>query len=126
MPYKDKDKQREYQRNWMRERREAFFKGKVCVNCGADERLELDHIDRDTKVSHNVWSWSEQRRLEELDKCQVLCEDCHMAKTIEQMDRSPHGTHNRYVSGCRCQPCKKAHSISTTQWKSRQGHVTLS
>ena len=56
-----------------------------CVLCGSWEKLELDHIDPSTKVSHRVWSWSENRRAEELLKCQILCEACHMSKTREQL-----------------------------------------
>ena len=52
-----------------------------CAKCGSWDRLEVDHIDPSTKVSHNVWGWSETRRLEELAKCQVLCYSCHKEKT---------------------------------------------
>lgn len=88
MPYKDKNKQLAYQREWMRQRRATYFEGKVCTHCGSGGELELDHIDPFTKVSHNIWSWKESRRLEELAKCQVLCKPCHKAKT--QKDGSRH------------------------------------
>lgn len=52
-----------------------------CAVCGSSEFLEIDHINPETKVSHNVWSWSESRRTEELKKCQVLCKKCHKEKT---------------------------------------------
>jgi len=81
MPYKDKEKQREYQRNWMRKRREDFFKDKECVACGATDNLELDHIHPNTKDTHRIWSWSKFKREGELKHCQVLCEKCHQKKT---------------------------------------------
>jgi hypothetical protein len=81
MPYKDKEKQLEYQKNWMRKRRKSFFSDKECNHCGSTEDLELDHINRLTKITHNVWSWSEDRRNDELKKCQVLCNSCHTKKT---------------------------------------------
>ena len=36
-----------------------------CARCGANENLEVDHIDPLTKVSHNVWTWAEEKRLKE-------------------------------------------------------------
>ena len=35
------------------------------------EELELDHTDPGKKVSHSVWSWAEERRLKELEKCSI-------------------------------------------------------
>lgn len=52
-----------------------------CVECNSWEDLELDHKDPSTKISHSVWSWSIERRLKELEKCQVLCRECHLNKT---------------------------------------------
>ena len=54
-----------------------------CVKCGCWDldQLEVDHIDPNTKVSHRVWSWSKERRENELAKCQVLCRACHLTKT---------------------------------------------
>lgn len=88
MPYKDPDKQREFQRRWMRQRREAFFADKWCVHCGSTARLELDHIFRGGKSDHRIWSWSEARRSAEIAKCQVLCYHCHKAKTKRHGDHS--------------------------------------
>jgi hypothetical protein len=81
VPYKDPEKQREYQRRWMANRRAEFFKGKCCVKCGATKNLEIDHINPETKIDHRVWSWSQSRRDAELAKCQVLCAACHELKT---------------------------------------------
>ena len=81
MPYKDADRQREYARKWMAARRQSYMCDKVCVVCGSTDRLELDHIERKSKVSHCIWSWSERRRVEELAKCQVLCFSHHQEKT---------------------------------------------
>lgn len=81
MPYADKQRQAEYQREWMARRRQAYFHDKSCVRCGATDNLELDHVDPAQKVSHRVWSWSEARRAEEISKCQILCRRCHAEKT---------------------------------------------
>lgn len=109
MPYKDKRKQLEYQRQWMARRREDFLKDKVCIFCGSIERLELDHIDPKLKISHKIWSWSFERRVIEIAKCRVLCHTCHKKRSDEQLKRdTPHGTISGYhYRKCRCNPCRK-------------------
>src|ERR1039458_6790993 len=101
---------REYARKWVAARRAAWFIDKSCVVCGSKKKLEIQHIKPDTKVSHNVWSWSEVNRDAELAKCEVRCEEHHMDKTKEQLRNAPrkllsekkHGTGNTYTDGCRC------------------------
>jgi 5-methylcytosine-specific restriction endonuclease McrA len=78
------EKKREYQRKWMANRRKEYFKDKKCVKCGSTEYLELDHINPETKETHAIWSWSEERRTKELKKCQVLCEKCHLEKSSKE------------------------------------------
>jgi len=58
--------------------------GGVCTICGSSENLQLDHIDPDTKSYSlgKLWSVSLDSFLNELTKCQVLCDDCHKAKTL--------------------------------------------
>lgn len=81
-----REEKRAYDREWMRKRREDWFSANgPCVDCGSWERLEIDHVDRSTKVSHRIWSWSEKRRLEELAKCAVRCHTCHRKKTNPEM-----------------------------------------
>ena len=56
-----------------------------CVKCGSKERLELDHINPEEK------EWNPKRSMcsknltkrfwKEIDKCQLLCYDCHKEKT---------------------------------------------
>jgi len=40
-----------YQKNWVKQRRLNFFNNKSCVQCGSAEKLELDHIDPSKKLS---------------------------------------------------------------------------
>lgn len=57
--------------------------GALCHECYSEEHLEFDHIDRDTKefsVSR-LWSVSWDRFIRELEKCQILCTECHKKKT---------------------------------------------
>lgn len=109
---------RKFQREWIAERRKEWFeKNGPCAKCGSWNDLELDHIDPALKISHSIWSWSENRRNAELAKCQALCHDCHLAKTAKQ--RMPeHGTRGRYRwHKCRCDECKKANSVYSKEWK---------
>lgn len=113
MPMKTKELQREYQRLWMKKRRDEFFKDKSCVKCGSKDNLELDHIDQSLKKNkgdHRIWSWKESRRIEEIKKCQVLCRECHIEKTsIDNYGHKPyeHGTKQTYEARkCRCEQCK--------------------
>src|SRR5690606_6455903 len=83
--YKDKEKQREYQRKWVSKRREEYFADKACAGCGSKESLELDHIDPKTKKYNpsSLWGMAKDNpnRIAELKKCQILCEECHKKKT---------------------------------------------
>lgn len=115
------ERKREYQREWMRRRREDFFANKSCVRCGSTDRLELDHIDRATKVDHKIWSWSKARQEKELAKCQVLCYDCHKVKTKTEFTITEHGTRAQYRNhGCKCAECR-AHNTNTKRaWRNKQ------
>jgi 5-methylcytosine-specific restriction endonuclease McrA len=113
MPFATKEAQREYARKWVAARRSEYFRDKKCMACGSNFDLELDHIDPSTKISHTVWSWTEQRRHEELAKCQVLCNSCHKDKTKQDIaSRAEHGTLARYKSqfACKCDPCRTANA----------------
>ena len=100
MSYKDPDKQREYQRRWIAERRNNFFANKRCSNCGSTSRLELHHLDPSVKISHNIWSWAEDKRNAEIQKCIIVCKDCHEAAHKNEKRKATsnviHGTSNTY------------------------------
>ena len=120
MSYKDKSKQKEFQRKWMAKRREDWFTANgPCIKCGSFEDLELDHIDRLQKVTHNIWSWSAKRQLEELSKCQVLCKICHVKKTWDEIGRAPCGTISRYKD-CRCDLCKAANTERMREYRAKK------
>jgi 5-methylcytosine-specific restriction endonuclease McrA len=91
MPYKDPVKKKEYMRNyqreWMRKRRQAWIdENGPCKHCGSTEKLEVDHINpRFKKLNpHGIWSLCEAKRKKELAKCQVLCKSCHLVKTLAE------------------------------------------
>ena len=85
MPYKTKELQREYQKQWIKNRRQEWLsKNGPCKQCGTWENLEIDHIDPKEKITHRIWSYNEEKRLKALAKCQVLCNECHIKKGIDQ------------------------------------------
>jgi 5-methylcytosine-specific restriction endonuclease McrA len=88
-PYADPRKKREWAlARWHRNRTAGIeHLGGKCVKCGTTEKLEIDHIDPATKVASEIWSWSLERRLAELAKCQLLCNDHHKVKSLEDMRR---------------------------------------
>lgn len=112
MPYKDKQKQREYQNRSNKERRRQWIEASgPCKNCGSSEDLEVDHKDPAQKISHTIWSWSREKRDAELSKCQVLCKICHKEKSNSEL-RLPesirHGRYSNWRRGCRCDQCVTA------------------
>lgn len=113
MPLAEKEKYNNYMRDYMKrryhERRAEAIQllGSRCVRCNATENLETDHIDRTTKSFDlgKLWSIARHLYLEELEKCQLLCEDCHKKKSALEMSVS----HGGGVSGkknCKCEPCR--------------------
>lgn len=87
MPYKNynQDMNTYMKSRYFRRREQAIESlGGKCVVCGSVEELEFDHVDPSTKSfsiakAFSGWSWS--RIQVELDKCQLLCRDCHKVKT---------------------------------------------
>lgn len=98
MPYKDKEKQKEYQKIWSQQnaksktqqtswikRKEMVHqaKDKPCSCCGIKYDIavmDLHHKDsslKDSNVSKLMKSSSYQKLQEEIDKCVVLCANCH-------------------------------------------------
>jgi 5-methylcytosine-specific restriction endonuclease McrA len=83
LPYRNQEKQREYQRIWIQQRRARGVAeaGGECLDCGSAERLQFHHKDPSQKVSHKIWSWRDGRMREEIAKCELLCVGCHQKRT---------------------------------------------
>lgn len=68
-----------------------YLKERSCVQCGeSDVRcLDFDHVDskdKDLAISRAIWNnWSMNRLINEINKCQILCANCHRKKTSDQM-----------------------------------------
>jgi hypothetical protein len=66
-----------------------------CSNCGYNEdprALDFDHTDPETKIDnisrlirHAPWA----KVVAEMDKCTILCANCHRVKTFSQERRRP-------------------------------------
>lgn len=61
------------------------YKGGSCVNCGYDvclNALEFHHVNPDEKDPefHKMKCWSWDRLKVELDKCTLVCANCHREK----------------------------------------------
>lgn len=100
-----------YHRKYWYKRRQRLldYLGGKCAKCGSRERLEFDHINPELKtvnISHNVTFAAMQV---ELDKCQLLCNNCHRQKSKEEAKlRRPmrHGTYYAWLNNkCRCEIC---------------------
>lgn len=78
---------RDRQRNLLKSIKET----RGCVDCGnADHRvLDFDHV-KGTKykdLSAMVGMYTDQKLLDEVDKCEVRCANCHRIKTYERRER---------------------------------------
>ena len=68
-----------------------FYGGK-CIKCGYDKciyALEFHHRDKETKKAkptYIIMRWSWKRVKEELDKCDLLCSNCHKEQEFKELD----------------------------------------
>ena len=119
------DQKREYQRKWLAARRlkALEYLGGKCKSCGTEDNLEFDHEDRSLKSFsiNNLLSRRWDIQVQELDKCQLLCLDCHLEKTLTEMPDwlgvAEHGTHSKYITGCRCSPCREGHRLLAKEYR---------
>ena len=70
-------------KRWQKRKSDAIeYKGGKCYNCGYDKcdaALEFHHTDPSKKEAswNKMRLWGEQRLKDELDKCVLLCANCH-------------------------------------------------
>jgi len=77
---------------WRQRKLDAVaYKGGKCERCGYNKYpgvLEFHHLDPSKKEASwnkiRLWSW--KKVLTELDKCSMLCANCHREVHIEQGD----------------------------------------
>ena len=88
MPYKNRNAKNKWERESKAQTRKALIEylGGICVDCRKSEpevKLEFDHIlpcEKEFRISRALsMSWKKLKT--EVDKCHLLCHDCHMEKT---------------------------------------------
>lgn len=87
-----KDREKASQKEKVRRRASmliAYLKDNPCVECGESDPvvLDFDHIDPSTKlmkISDSIWGRNWDKILKEIEKCQVLCANCHRRKTAKE------------------------------------------
>lgn len=109
----DVEKQRKYRRDWYyrnKEKQAAYKKQRdeeirawflelrsdlCCEGCGENHPAVLDfhHTDpeqKDSSIAKAVYTngWSKTRILQEIEKCQVLCANCHRKFHWEEREGS--------------------------------------
>lgn len=107
--YDTADLQRERARNRMQRRRERnqqwivnYVAGRACARCGeADTRvLAFDHLDECDKYANIADLVSRgacfDKLVAEVGKCRILCHNCHMLHTFEQVG----GTYHSRLTPC--------------------------
>lgn len=123
----------EYMRNYManryhKKRKEIIDQlGGKCKECGSDKNLHLDHIDKSKKTMRmvDVHSANDKKIQNELKNIQLLCKDCHKAKTKKVWDfsvpKSRHGTYWMYRKHkCRCENCARAYKEKLKEWREKK------
>jgi len=107
------------------------YLGSRCSQCLGTNDLEIDHITPGIKtfnISKALSGWSWKRIQPELDKCQLLCYDCHKAKTRKdlakkfgQREHWEHGTLTGYANKkCKCEDCFEAGREYQRTYKGRK------
>ena len=64
-----------------------FFKGHPCVDCGEGDPvvLEFDHLgDKSFSIGAKLVHFAWQTILEEIEKCEVVCANCHRRRTARR------------------------------------------
>ena len=131
----------EYHRNYQKKRyaeRKAWahsLLGNICARCGDETGpFDVDHIDPTEKtfqVSTGYSKFSKKRLAEELEKCQLLCQPCHITKSRKdlaaikgQREYWEHGTLTGYrTRRCRCDECARQHRDHYRQYMNRRREV---
>ena len=97
---KDRVYHRNYSREYYHKRRNELIKrlGGKCAVCGSTENLEFDHIDADNKIFNigHLLSKSKDEVDIELNKCQLLCKNCHLQKSKKDISKKQSGSKNYF------------------------------
>ncbi len=110
MAYKDLEKERACKRRWYENNREVYLtrnkrkkemlrsvmrehKSKPCADCEGQFPfyvMDFDHREGEIKTSHvsrMIEKMNLQKLLEEIEKCDVVCANCHRIRTYQRNQR---------------------------------------
>lgn len=81
MPIHNLELKREYQRNWLQNKRNKCIEilGGKCVKCGSTSNLEFHHKNPDEKLNKisSMLSYRWEILSKEILKCELQCYNCH-------------------------------------------------
>lgn len=118
MPYKDVERQREYLKSHYLQNKQKYVgaiysrrdrnsqlileykQGKTCEVCGNDNPVLFDfhHLEgKELEITNAVHDWGIKRIKRELDKCQILCANCHRKKHYSDSCQKRIGTSSNCV-----------------------------
>ena len=82
-----KEKHNKVKRGKVEERKKLLIEmlGGKCESCGTTKNLQFDHIDPTTKSFSIAKKYMCPIVFEEVKKCQLLCFNCHLEKTAEDL-----------------------------------------
>ena len=112
MPYKDREKQRQYQAEWhlknssvrkeKRDARKEAFKAQVdeykrktpCADCDinyAPWQMQFDHVrgEKIEGIAQLISNKQFGKVWEEIEKCELVCANCHMDRTYQRRQFFP-------------------------------------
>lgn len=81
------------------------YLGGICIKCGVKDNLDIHHKNPELKeftIGTRMASAPLSVMYEELDKCELLCRDCH----IDHHRQKEHGTLAMYRY-CKCDECRE-------------------
>lgn len=66
-----------------------YLEKRFCVDCGENDKvvLQFDHLIREDKkyyISRMMYDFTWEQILEEINKCEVVCGNCHLRRTAKQ------------------------------------------
>lgn len=98
--------------------------GGECVDCGTVDDLQFDHVDPTSKafeVSTAIDSRPRTQVWEELRKCVLRCESCHIVKSRREgsFHNVEHAGGLTGKRGCKCQPCRQQKAEYMRQRRAR-------
>jgi len=77
-------------RRWRNKVYAILYLGGRCVECGEiyhPSQYDVHHVDgRDEETPRDIMQLSRERLVDELDKCELLCANCHRLEHTEESD----------------------------------------